>query len=47
LNLSKLPGVENCKVSYKQGKAILVFADGTEPDGSVKLASGDQQLGDE
>jgi hypothetical protein len=32
LNLSKLPGVEHCKVSYSQGKATLVFADGVEPD---------------
>ena len=32
MNLSKLPGVEKCNVSYKQGKATLVYADGVEPD---------------
>lgn len=32
LNLSKLPGVEDCEVSYQHGKATLVYADGFEPD---------------
>jgi copper chaperone CopZ len=32
LNLSKLPGVEKCNVSYEQGKATLVYADGAKPD---------------
>ena len=32
MNLSKLPGVEKCEVSYKQSKATLVFEAGTEPD---------------
>lgn len=32
MNLSKLPGVEGCDVSYKNGKATLVYAEGVEPD---------------
>ena len=32
MNLSKLPGVEKCDVSYEQGKATLWFAPGVEPD---------------
>ena len=32
MNLSKLPGVESCEVSYKQSKATLIFETGTEPD---------------
>jgi hypothetical protein len=32
LNLSNLPGVEECKVSYSRGKATLVYAAGVEPD---------------
>ena len=31
-NLSTLPGVESCEVSYKHGKAIVVYVDGFEPD---------------
>ncbi len=32
LNLSRLPGVEQCDVSYEDQKATLVFAPGVEPD---------------
>ena len=32
MNLRKLPGVENCEVSYRNGKATLVYADGMEPN---------------
>lgn len=32
LNLSKLAGVEQCEVSYKDGKATLVYNADVEPD---------------
>ena len=42
MNLSRLPGVEECKVSYEQGKATVVFAAGIEPDvAALKAAVSD------
>ena len=32
MNLSKLPGVEKCNVSYKHGKATVVYGGGVTPD---------------
>ncbi len=42
MNLSRVPGVEQCKVSYKKGKATVVFAADTEPDvAALKAAVSD------
>ena len=32
MNLSKLSGVKDCRVSYKDGTARVIFARGVEPD---------------
>lgn len=32
MNLSKLPGVQKCEVSFEAQKATIVMAPGVEPD---------------